>query len=85
MPNGLYLLAQELLEDYALRYESDQQQKRLDYFRNNMERFTKHLKPKQSWGEYDLHSFLVTKQIPLAHRYKEVNILRATEFLKTLT
>ena len=85
MPNGLYLLAQELLGDYALRYESDQQQKRLDYFRNNMERFTKHLKPKQSWGEYDLLSFLVTKQIPLAHRYKEVNILRATEFLKALT
>jgi len=82
---GTNLLAQELLGDHALRYEADQQQKRLDYFRNNMERFTKHLKPKQSWGEYDVHSFLVTKQIPLAHRYKEVIILRATEFLKTMT
>lgn len=81
---GTNLLAQELLGDHALRYEADRQQKRLDYFRNNMERFTKHLKPKQPWGEYDVHSFLVTKQIPLAHRYKEVKILRATEFLQTM-
>jgi len=81
---GTNLIAQELLGDHALRYEADRQQKRLDYFRNNMERFKKHLKPKQPWGEYSVHSFLVTKQIPLAHRYKEVKILRATEFLQTV-
>ncbi|MFB0557247.1 MAG: hypothetical protein ACETVW_05275 [Dehalococcoidia bacterium] len=81
---GTNLIAQELLGDYALRYEADRQQKRLDYFRDNIERFKKHLKPKQPWGEYGVHSFLVTKQIPLAHRYKEVKILRATEFLQTV-
>ncbi len=82
---GTNLLAQELLGPHALRYEAGLQQKRLDYFRNNMERFTKHLKPKQSWGEYNVHSFLVMKQIPLAHRYKEVKILHTTEFLQTVT
>lgn len=79
---GTNLLTQELLGDHALLFEADHQQKRLDYFRNNIERFQKHLKPKQSWEEYDIYSFLVTKQIPLAHRYKEVKILRATEFLR---
>jgi hypothetical protein len=42
------------------------------------------LKPEKPWNEYDLRSFLVTKQIPLAHRYKEVKILRANEFLQAL-
>jgi len=82
---GTNLIAQELLGDHALRYEADRQQKRLDYFRNNIDRFTTHLKPKQPWGDYDMHSFLVTKQIPLAHRYKEVIIIRATEFLQMVT
>ena len=82
---GTNLIPQELLGDHALQYEADLQQKRLGYFRDNMERFTKHLKPKRSWGEYDVHSFLITKQIPLAHRYKEVKILQAAEFLQTLT
>ena len=82
---GTNLLTQELLADYALRYEADRQQKRLDYFRQNTGRFERYLKPKQAWGEYNIHSFLVTKQIPLAHRYKEVKILRATEFLQTLS
>ena len=82
---GTNLLIQELLGDHALRYEADRQQKRLDYFRDNIEKFTSHLKPKQSWEDYDVYSFLVTKQIPLAHRYKEVIIIRATEFLQTVT
>ena len=82
---GTNLLIQELLGDHALRYEADRQQKRLDYFRDNIEKFTRHLKPEQSWGDYSVHSFLVTKQIPLAHHYKEVIIIRATEFLQTVT
>lgn len=82
---GTNLLTQELLGDHALRYEADRQQKRLDYFRDNMERFKKHLKPKQPWKEYSVHSYLVTKQIPLAHRYKEVIILRTAEFLQTMS
>jgi hypothetical protein len=82
---GTNLLAQELLGDHALRYEADRQQKRLDYFRDNTDRFMKHLKPKQPWKEYSVNSFLVTKQIPLAHRYKEVMILRATEFLQKIS
>lgn len=81
---GINLLEQELLGEGALLYEVDRQQKRLDYFRNNTERFNKYLKPENPWGEYDLHSFIVTKQIPLAHRYKEVKILRAPEFLQTV-
>ena len=81
---GTNLLTQELLGNEALRYEADRQQKRLDYFRQNTGRFERYLKPKQPWGEYDIHSFLVTKQIPLAHRYKEVKILPATVFLQTV-
>jgi len=77
---GTNLLTQELLGNEALRYEADRQQKRLDYFRQNTGRFERYLKPKQPWGEYDIHSFLVTKQIPLAHHYKEVKILPATVF-----
>ena len=82
---GANLIAQELLGDHALRNEADLHQKRLDYFRNNLERFGKHLNPKLPWAEYNVQSFLVTKQTPLAHRYKEVKILRATEFLETMT
>ena len=79
---GTNLLTQELLGNHALRYEADRQQKRLDYFKQNTERFARYLEPKQPWGEYDIYSFLITKQIPLAHRYKEIRILPATEFLK---
>lgn len=82
---GINLLTQELLGDEALRYEADRQQKRLDYFRQNTERFKKHLEPKQPWGKYDIHSFLITKQMPLAHRYKEVEIIPATVFLQKLS
>ena len=82
---GTNLIKQELLGPHALQYEADLHQKRLDYFRNNMERFREHLNPKLSWGEYNVQSFLVTKQTPLAHRYKEVIILPATEFLETVT
>ena len=82
---GPNLLTQELLGDHALRYEADRQQQRLDYFRNNTEQFRKYLKPKQPCGEYDVQSFLVTKQIPLAHRYKEVTIIRANEFLQMVS
>ena len=47
-----------------------------------MEQFRKYLEPKRPWEEYSVLSILVTKQIPLARRYKEVIIIRATEFLK---
>ena len=79
---GTNLLTQELLGPHGLRYEADRQQERLAYFRQNTERFARYLEPKQPWGEYDIHSFLVTKQIPLAHRYKEIEILPAAEFLE---
>ena len=79
---GTNLIAQELLGKHALLYEADLQQKRLDYFRNNMEPFREHLNPKLPWREYHVESFLVTKQTPLAHRYKEVKIIHATDFLE---
>jgi hypothetical protein len=79
---GTNLLAQELLGNHALQYEADRQQKRLNYFKQNTEKFVKYLEPKQPWGKYDIRGFLITKQIPLAHRYKEIEILPATEFLK---
>ena len=79
---GTNLLTQELLGDHALRYEADRQQRRLDYFRNNIEQFRKYLKPKHKWEEYNILSILVTKQIPLARRYKEVMIIHVTEFLQ---
>ena len=79
---GINLLTQELLGDHALRYEVDRQQKRLDHFRNNIEQFRTYLEPKRPWEEYNVLSILVTKQIPLARRYKEVIIIRSTEFLQ---
>jgi len=79
---GTNLLIQELLGPHALRYEADRQQQRLDYFKQNTERFARYSEPKQPWGEYAIHSFLITKQIPLAHRYRETKILPAAEFLK---
>lgn len=82
---GTNLLTQELLGDHALLYEADRQQKRLHYFEQNTHKFARHLEPKQPWAEYDVQSFLITKQIPLAHRYKETRILRAADFLETLT
>ena len=82
---GYNLISQELLGDHALRYEADLQQKRTVYFRNNLEKFREYLNPKLPWGEYSVESFVVTKQTPLAHRYKDVKILRATDFLYTVT
>jgi hypothetical protein len=82
---GTNLLTQELLGNHALQYEADRQQKRLEYFKQNTERFARYLEPKKPWGEYEIHSFLITKQIPLAHRYKEIRILPAAEFLKRVT
>jgi hypothetical protein len=81
---GTNLLTQELLGPHALRYEADRQQERLHYFKRNMERFARYLRPKQPWVEYDIRSFLITKQTPLAHRYKETRILSAAEFLRTV-
>ena len=79
---GTNLLTQELLGDHALGYEADRQQRRLDHFRNNIEQFRKYLKPKHKWEEYNILGILVTKQIPLARRYKEIMIVHATEFLQ---
>jgi hypothetical protein len=82
---GTNLISQELLGDHALRYEADLQQKRIVYFRNNLEKFREHLNPKLPWEDYNVQSFLITKHTPLASRYKEVAILRANELLQTLT
>jgi hypothetical protein len=82
---GTNLLTQELLGKHALQYEAGRQQKRLDHFKQNTERFVRYLEPRKPWGEYEIHSFLITKQIPLAHRYKEIRILPAAEFLKRVT
>ncbi|MFC1951197.1 hypothetical protein ACFLXN_02170 [Chloroflexota bacterium] len=81
---GTNIIQQELLGDNALKYEANRQQQRLDYFRENTELFNEHLNPQHPWEEYTVHSFLATKIIPLVHRYKEVRILRAKEFLETL-
>lgn len=77
------LIAQEFLGPHGLEYESEREQLRLNYFRDNIEKFRCHLNPKQPWGEYEVRCFLVTKQIPLIHRYEEVKIFRAAEFLKS--
>ncbi|MFC1905623.1 hypothetical protein ACFLXL_02305 [Chloroflexota bacterium] len=82
---GANLIEQELLGDHALKYEADLQQKRLDYFRNNLDEFKEVLNPSLPWEEYNVQSFLVTKLTPLAHRYKEVIILPAKDFLNTLS
>ncbi len=82
---GENLTSQELLGDHGLKYEADRQQQRLDHFRQNMGKFDKYLKPERPWEDYEIQGFLVTKLIPLAYRYKEVMILPATEFLKTVS
>ena len=80
---GTNLVSQELLGDHALRHEANRQQERLDYFRNNLGLFKQHLSPQRPWPEYEVRSYLITKHIPLAHRYKETRILRALEFLES--
>ena len=81
--SGENLVPQELLADHGLGYESERQQVRLNYFLDNPGRFAKYLNPKRPWNEYEVRSYLVTKHIPLAHRYKETRIVTATEFLET--
>ena len=78
---GTNLIEQELLGDHGLRDEAIHQQQRLEYFRDNPSRFGQYLNPQHPWAEYEIRSYLVTKQIPLAHRYKETRMVRAIEFL----
>jgi len=47
-----------------------------------MEQFRKYLKPKKKWEEYNIIGMLVTKQIPLARRYKDIMIFHTAEFLQ---
>lgn len=81
---GKNLLRQELLAEGALRDEADQQQRRLEYFRDHFDQFESYLRPERPWAEYEIRSYLVTKIIPLASRYKETGIISAHEFLDSL-
>lgn len=78
---GTNLIEQELLGEHGLRYEASRQQDRLDHFRNNLPDFEQYICPQRPWEEYEIRSYLVTKHYPLAHRYKEIRIVRAIEFL----
>ncbi|MDO8749778.1 MAG: hypothetical protein Q7K03_01345 [Dehalococcoidia bacterium] len=78
---GTNLVQQELLDPHGLRNEASRQQERLDYFRQNLPKFSQYLNPERPWEEYEICSYLITKHFPLARRYKETRIIRAIEFL----
>lgn len=78
------LVRQEFLGPHALQEEAERQQLRLDYFRQNLTRFEKYLRPKESWDQYSIDGFLVTKQVPLANGYKQIRIAEAPLFLSAL-
>ena len=80
---GENLICQELLGKKALKHEANRQQLRLEFFRQDPSRFTQYLNPQRPCNEYEVRSYLVTKHIPLAHRYKETRIVRAFEFLES--
>lgn len=78
---GENLLRQELLGSDALRDQAERQQLRLEFFRKHTHLFEQHLNPQHPWDEYEIGNYLVTKHVPLAHRYKSTEMIRATEFL----
>lgn len=57
------------------------QQERLEFFREHVKRGLAGLAPESDPTSYQIDSYLVTKHIPLAHRYRETRIMRSFEFL----
>ncbi len=82
---GENLIRQELTGDHALLDEAARQQERLGYFRANPDQFRRHLEPERPWADYKVASFVITKHIPLISKYKETAVVRAKEFLQSMT
>ena len=78
---GKNLVAQELLDDYALLAEAKRQETRLSFFLQNKRLFDEFLTPQRSWSSYSVRSYLVTKSVPLISKYGDTEILTANEFL----
>ena len=80
---GTNLINQELLGKGALRDEANRQQLRLEFFQKNQQVFSRYLNPQHPWEQYEIRSYIITKHVPLAHRYKASHIVRAIEFLES--
>lgn len=78
---GDNLVGHEFAGDDGLAVHARLQQERLEFFKEHVNRGLTNLAPESSPTSYQIDSYLVTKHIPLAHRYRETRIVRAFEFL----
>ncbi len=80
--SGHTLIQQELLDqNQGLLAEAERQLERLEYFKQDPEKFRKYLNPEMDWREYEIRAYLVTKHTPLIDRYKDIGIMSASDFL----
>jgi len=78
---GKTLIQQELFdEDNGLLVEAIRHQQRLDFFHKYPDRFKRELSLESSPNEYRVYTWIVTKQIPLISKYRQVSILTYDDF-----
>ena len=53
-------------------------------FLQNKGAFEEYLGPQQTWSDYEVRSYLVTKSPPIMSRYENTEILRASKFLDSV-
>ena len=75
------LVKQLLLDKDGLLSGVRTQQARLDLFRNHSDAFQENLKPERPWGEYDIQSFVITKQAPVFSGYQKTKVQEAQEWV----
>ena len=81
---GTNLVTQELGGSDGLAAHATRQQDRLEYFRTHRDSVLDGLNPEQPTDSYTVQSYVVTKQVPLVHKYMETGVLRAFEFLEVV-
>lgn len=80
---GTNLINQEFLGRGGLKDESERQESRHEFFLENRRLFSQFLNSERNIDEYEVVSYIITKQLPLAHRYKNTRILSALEFIES--
>lgn len=82
---GKTLVQQELFdEDNGLLVEAAKHQRRLEFFHRYFQRFKRELSLASSRDEYQVHAWMVTKQIPLISRYRQVSVFSYGDFCRKL-
>lgn len=78
---GDNLVMHEFAGEEGLAAHARRQEERLEFFRQHIDRGLAGLDPERAVISYAVDSYVVTKHIPLAHRYRETRIVRALEFV----